>query len=75
MADDLSPELEDRLGRELAVTAAAVEAFDCEDKAARWLRRETDPLAGQRPWDEIDTVEGARRVERLLGWIRHGMAA
>jgi uncharacterized protein (DUF2384 family) len=32
-------------------------------------------LAGERPLDLLDTDEGAREVETLLGRISHGIAA
>jgi uncharacterized protein (DUF2384 family) len=38
----------------------------------RWIRV---ALAGESPLDLLDTDEGAREVETLLGRIAHGIAA
>lgn len=71
----LTPEQSDRLVRVARLIAAAEETFGSLDKANRWLRRETTALDGERPIDLLDTDEGARRVETLLGRIGHGIAA
>lgn len=71
----LTPEQSDRLVRVARLIAAAEETFGSPDKANRWLRRETTALDGERPLDLLDTDEGARRVEALLGRIGHGIAA
>ncbi len=71
----LTPEQSDRLMRVLRLLAAAEETFGSQKKAATWLRRPTAALAGERPLDLLDTDEGAREVETLLGRISHGIAA
>jgi len=71
----LTPEQSDRLVRVARVIAAAEETFGGKDKAHTWLRRPTAPLSGERPIDLLDTDEGARAVEALLGRISHGIAA
>ena len=71
----LTPEQSDRLVRVARVLAAAEETFGNRDKAGAWLRRPTTALAGERPLDLLDTEEGARAVEFLLGRIAHGIAA
>lgn len=71
----LTPEQSDRLVRVARLIAAAEETFGSQDKANRWLRRETAALEGERPIDLLDTDEGARRVETLLGRIGQGIAA
>jgi putative toxin-antitoxin system antitoxin component (TIGR02293 family) len=71
----LTPEQSDRLVRVARVLAATEETFGNRDKADRWLRRPTTALAGERPLDLLDTDEGARVVETLLGHIAHGIAA
>jgi len=71
----LTPEQSDRLFRVARVLAAADETFGERTKAATWLRRPTTGLAGERPLDLLDTDEGARAVETLLGRISHGIAA
>ena len=71
----LTPEQSDRLHRVARVLAAADETFGDRAKASTWLRRPTSGLAGERPLDLLDTDEGARAVETLLGRIGHGIAA
>ncbi len=71
----LTAEQSDRLLRVARVLAAAEETLGHRDKAAAWLRRPTQALAGECPLDLLDTDEGAREVETLLGRIGHGIAA
>jgi putative toxin-antitoxin system antitoxin component (TIGR02293 family) len=71
----LTPEQSDRLIRVARLIAAAEETFGSQTKAATWLRRPTTALANERPLDLLDTDEGARAVEALLGQISHGIAA
>ncbi|MGH7106522.1 MAG: type II RES/Xre toxin-antitoxin system antitoxin [Acetobacteraceae bacterium] len=72
---NLTPEQSDRLVRVARVLAAAEETFGSRDKAGTWLRRPTTALAGESPLQLLDTDEGARSVETLLGRIGHGIAA
>ena len=71
----LTPEQSDRLMRVARVLAAAEETFGSREKAGTWLRRPTTTLAGERPLELLDTDEGAREVETVLGRIAHGIAA
>lgn len=71
----LTPEQSDRLVRVARVIAAAEETFGSREKAGTWLRRRTTALAGESPLELLDTDEGAREVEILLGRIAHGIAA
>jgi len=71
----LTPEQSDRLVRVARMIAAAEETFGSREKAGTWLRRPTTVLAGESPLDLLDTDEGAREVETLLGRIAHGIAA
>jgi putative toxin-antitoxin system antitoxin component (TIGR02293 family) len=71
----LTPEQSDRLVRVARVIAAAEETFGGRVKAGMWLRRPTAALAGESPLELLDTDEGARTVETLLGRIAHGIAA
>ncbi|MBW4024329.1 MAG: DUF2384 domain-containing protein [Proteobacteria bacterium] len=71
----LTPEQSDRLVRVARLLAATEETFGSPEKAKIWLRRPTAALNGDRPLDLIDTDEGARQVETLLGRIGHGIAA
>jgi putative toxin-antitoxin system antitoxin component (TIGR02293 family) len=71
----LTPEQSGRLVRVARVIAAAEETFGSREKAGTWLRRPTTALAGESPLDLLDTDEGAREVETLLGRVAHGIAA
>jgi len=71
----LTPEQSDRLVRVARLLATAEETFGNQDKAGIWLRRPTTVFGGERPLDLLDTDEGAREVETLLGRISHGIAA
>jgi putative toxin-antitoxin system antitoxin component (TIGR02293 family) len=71
----LTPEQSDRLVRVARVLALAETTFGSQEKAGLWLRRPTAVFEGERPLDLLDTDEGAREVETLLGRIAHGIAA
>ncbi len=71
----LTSDQSDRLMRVARVLAAAEEVFGSREKAHQWLRRPTSGLAGEAPLDLLDTEEGAREVEIILGRIAHGIAA
>jgi putative toxin-antitoxin system antitoxin component (TIGR02293 family) len=74
-AGTLTSEQSDRLIRAARVLAWADDTFGSPEKASRWLRRRSAALGGERPLDLLDTDEGAREVETLLGRIDHGLAA
>ncbi|WP_377315285.1 antitoxin Xre/MbcA/ParS toxin-binding domain-containing protein [Phaeospirillum tilakii] len=59
----------------LAVETLAEQTFADPAKGRAWLLRTTASLGGRRPLDLLDTEEGAREVETLLGRIAHGIAA
>jgi len=71
----LTPDQSDKLVRVARVIAAAEDTFGDKQKAGAWLRRPTAALAGERPISLLDTDEGSRQVETLLGRINHGIAA
>jgi putative toxin-antitoxin system antitoxin component (TIGR02293 family) len=71
----LTPEQSDRLFRAARILAMAEETFGDRHKAGRWLRRPTTALGGEAPLRLMDTDEGAREIETLLGRIDHGIAA
>lgn len=71
----LTPEQSDRLVRVARVLADAEDTFGSQGKAAIWLRRSTVALGGEAPLELLDTDEGAREVQILLGRIAHGIAA
>lgn len=74
-AGTLTAEQSDRLIRAARVLAEAEETFGNREKASLWLRTASQALAGECPLDLLDTEEGAREVETLLGRISHGIAA
>ena len=71
----LTTDQSDRLMRVARIFAVAEEVFGTRDKAHQWLRRPTRVLADEVPLDLLDTEEGAREVEIILGRIAHGIAA
>jgi putative toxin-antitoxin system antitoxin component (TIGR02293 family) len=71
----LTAEQSDRLMRAAHLIAEAEETFGSQEKAAKWLRRPTTALGGEKPIALLDTTEGAHQVELLLGRIAHGIAA
>jgi putative toxin-antitoxin system antitoxin component (TIGR02293 family) len=71
----LTPEQSGRVIRVARIVADALETFGSRDKALTWMRRASAALGGETPIDLLDTEEGARLVESLLGRIAHGLAA
>jgi len=71
----LTADQSDRLVRVVRVLATAEEVFGDRETAHAWLRRGTAALHGEAPLGLLDTEEGAREVEILLGRIAHGIAA
>ena len=71
----LTPEQSDRVIRVARIFAEALETFGSREKALTWMRRACSVLGGEAPIDLLDTEEGARLVESLLGRIAHGLAA
>jgi putative toxin-antitoxin system antitoxin component (TIGR02293 family) len=71
----LTPEQSDRVIRVARIFAEALETFGSREKALTWIRRACSVLGGKAPVDLLDTEEGARMVESLLGRIAHGLAA
>lgn len=71
----LTAEQSDRLLRVARILALAEEVFADRAKGQAWLRRPTASCRGERPIDLLDTEQGVREVETLLGRIAHGIAA
>ena len=71
----LTPEQSDRVIRVARIISDALETFGSQEKAQAWLRRGCAPLQGEAPLDMLDTEEGAREVEHLIGRIAHGLVA
>ncbi len=55
------------------IQAAADEVFGDRAEARLWLREKNGALGGQLPLELLDTEEGGRAVESVLGRIAHGI--
>lgn len=64
-----------RLHQAAQIVAEAENVFGNAEKANAWLHRENSALNGAAPRRLLDTEEGARMVQNLLGRISHGIAA
>ena len=69
----LTREESDRLARIARVALTAQETFSNSRKAATWLRRPNRALQGSLPIDLLDTDDGARLVEEVLGRLAYGI--
>jgi putative toxin-antitoxin system antitoxin component (TIGR02293 family) len=69
----LEPEESDRLVRFARLMGKAIEVFETEENARRWLTSPQIGLAGAVPLDFAETEVGAREVEDLLGRIEYGV--
>ena len=62
----------DRLARLARIYARALEVFEDEEKARRWLHKPNRSLGGRVPLKAVDTDIGALEVDRVLGRLEHG---
>ena len=69
----LTREESDRLARITRVALTTQEVFGNAEKASTWLRRPNRALLGSVPIDLLDTDDGARLVEQVLGRLAHGV--
>ncbi len=69
----LSREQSDIVVRLARIQAMADEVFGRRDQARAWLREPNGALKGQIPLACLDTEEGGRVVEAVLGRIAHGI--
>jgi putative toxin-antitoxin system antitoxin component (TIGR02293 family) len=69
----LSREQSDLIVRLARIQATADEVFGTRRDARLWLREKNGALAGEAPLDFLDTAEGSRVVEAVLGRIAHGI--
>lgn len=69
----LSREQSDFVVRLARIQAIADATFGDRPTARGWLRDANGALGGQRPLDLLDTEEGGRVVEAVLGRIAHGI--
>jgi putative toxin-antitoxin system antitoxin component (TIGR02293 family) len=69
----LSREQSDIVVRLARIQALADDVFGRRDEARAWLREPNGVLGGQPPLALLDTEEGGRLVEAVLGRIAHGI--
>ena len=69
----LGREESDRVLRSARRMGKAVEGFESEENARRWLTSAQFGLGGAVPLDYAETEVGAREIEDLLGRIEHGV--
>ncbi|MCS4122660.1 type II RES/Xre toxin-antitoxin system antitoxin [Salinibacter ruber] len=69
----LKPDESERAVRLIRLYRRAAEVLGGPEEATEWLREENFALGGETPLGFADTEPGARRVERLLGQIEHGI--
>ena len=69
----LSREQSDIIVRLARIQAMAEEVFGRRQDAHAWLREKNGALQGQPPLTLLDTEEGGRLVEAVLGRIAHGI--
>jgi putative toxin-antitoxin system antitoxin component (TIGR02293 family) len=69
----LSREQSDLVVRLARIQAIAEEVFGSRHEACAWLREKNGALAGQAPLTLLDTEEGGRLVEAVLGRIAYGI--
>ena len=69
----LGPEESDRVVRFARLMGKAIEVFETEENARRWLKSPQVGLGGDVPLDYAETEVGAREVEDLLGRIEYGV--
>ncbi len=63
----------DRLYRLARIAAQAEGVFGSPEKAGTWLLRPNRALGQAVPFELLDTDEGTRQVEAVLGRIEHGV--
>lgn len=69
----LSREQSDLVVRLARIQAIADDVFGDRQKVHRWLRKPNGALGSQIPLTLLDTEEGGRVVEAVLGRIAHGI--
>lgn len=63
----------DRAMRMARVVALAKEVLGSDEKASHWMSNPNRALGGKRPFDQLDTEPGVRKVEEVLYAIAYGM--
>ncbi len=69
----LSATESDRLARLARIYARALDVFENEEKARRWLHKPNRSLGGRLPLKALDTDIGALEVDRVLSRLEHGI--
>ena len=69
----LTADESDRVYRLARVVAHAEDVFEDIDKVRRWLVHTNRALGGVTPLSLLDTDEGARQVDTILGRIEYGL--
>ena len=69
----LKPDESERVLRLIRLYGRAAEVLGGPEEATEWLREKNFALGEETPLEFADTEPGARRVERLLGQIEHGI--
>ena len=65
--------MNDKKDRLEAITKAALEFFNDDEAAQRWLNNPVRGLGDKRPIDMINTDENTSIVLNLIGCLDHGM--
>ncbi|BAC89154.1 antitoxin Xre/MbcA/ParS toxin-binding domain-containing protein [Gloeobacter violaceus] len=69
----LKPSVGDRLKRFRRILTQAVDLFEDEGEAERWLASSKVDLEGLAPLDLLGTDEGSKRVEQMLYRAEYGI--
>ena len=69
----LAPQESDRVYRIARVFGHAVDVFEDEDRASRWLKNSHPSLDGMTPLEMFDTDLGAQMVDAILTRIEFGV--
>jgi len=69
----LQPDESDRVLRLVRLLQRATDVLGSLDDAREWMQEPNFALGDDTPLQFADTEPGARRVERLLGQIEHGI--
>jgi putative toxin-antitoxin system antitoxin component (TIGR02293 family) len=63
----------ERLVRLIRIHSQAVETFESEENARKWLQKPLSIFNGKTPLEMVATEPGARAVEHALGRLEHGV--
>lgn len=69
----LTADESDRVYRLARIVAHAEEVFEDIDKVRNWLAHTNRALGGVTPLSLLDTDEGVRQVDTVLGQIEYGL--